>query len=298
LKLKQTRDKLATFAQIVVYRMKELEKTKNLVDQLINEPTVHFFVIAVVVFIVYAISNLSGDDVIELDQREIDARILMQEMVSGQPLTSEQQEFITASYVEEQILVKEAVELGLDNDARIHDMLAQKMRHVLSGDIIQPTPAELESFYSSNSELYRAPATVSVDELILDTRNEIPIEIQTLISEGVNSDEILEMASGSSAPLPNANHLDLSNIFAPEFADAVFQSQGNEWIGPFSSNRGQHFLRIIERSEERIPPMAEIADRVRLDWITQEEEIRLQQEVNKLWDRYEIIINDDGSTQH
>ena len=278
--------------------MKEPEKTKNLVDQLINEPTVHFFVIAVVVFIVYAISNLSGDDVIELDQREIDARILMQEMVSGQPLTSEQQEFITASYVEEQILVKEAVELGLDNDARIHDMLAQKMRHVLSGDIIQPTPAELESFYSSNSELYRAPATVSVDELILDTRNEIPIEIQTLISEGVNSDEILEMASGSSAPLPNANHLDLSNIFAPEFADAVFQSQGNEWIGPFSSNRGQHFLKIIERSEERIPPMAEIADRVRLDWITQEEEIRLQQEVNKLWDRYEIIINDDESAQH
>ena len=278
--------------------MKEPEKTKNLVDKLINEPTVHFFVIAVVVFIVYAISSLSGDDVIELDQREIDARILMQEMVSGQPLTSEQQEFITASYVEEQILVKEAVELGLDNDARIHDMLAQKMRHVLSGDIIQPTPAELESFYSSNSELYRAPATVSVDELILDTRNEIPIEIQTLISEGVNSDEILEMAPGSSAPLPNANHLDLSNIFAPEFADAVFQSQGNEWIGPFSSNRGQHFLKIIERSEERIPPMAEIADRVRLDWITQEEEIRLQQEVNKLWDRYEIIINDDGSAQH
>ena len=283
---------------MVVYRMKEPEKTKNLVDQLMNEPTVHFFMIAVVVFIVYAISNLNGDDVIELDQREIDARILMQEMVSGQPLTSEQQEFITASYVEEQILVKEAVELGLDNDARIHDMLAQKMRHVLSGDIIQPTPAELESFYSSNSELYRAPATVSVDELILDTRNEIPIEIQTLMSEGVNSDEILEMASGSSAPLPNANHLDLSNIFAPEFADAVFQSQGNEWIGPFSSNRGQHFLKIIERSEERIPPMAEIADRVRLDWITQEEEIRLQQEVNKLWDRYEIIINDDGSAQH
>ena len=278
--------------------MKEPEKTKNLVDKLINEPTVHFFVISVVVFIVYAISNLNGDDVIELDQREIDARILMQEMVSGQPLTSEQQEFITASYVEEQILVKEAVELGLDNDARIHDMLAQKMRHVLSGDIIQPSPAELESFYNSNSELYRAPATVSVDELILDTRNEIPIEIQTLISEGVNSDEILEMASGSSAPLPNANHLDLSNIFAPEFADAVFQSQGNEWIGPFSSNRGQHFLKIIERSEERIPPMAEIADRVRLDWITQEEEIRLQQEVNKLWDRYEIIINDDGSAQH
>ena len=278
--------------------MIESEKTKGIVDQLVNEPTVHFFMVAVVIFIVYAISNLSRNDVIELDQREIDARVLMQEMASGQPLTSEQQEFIAASYVEEQILVKEEIELGLDNDARIHDMLAQKMRHVLSGDIIQPSPAELEGFYNSNSEFYRVPATVSVDELILDTRNEIPSEIQTLISQGVNSEEILAIALGTSAPLPNANHLDLSNIFAPEFADAVFQSQGNEWVGPFSSNRGQHFLKVTERSEERTPPMNEIVDRVRLDWIAQEEEIRLQQEVNKLWDRYEIIINDDGSAQH
>ena len=278
--------------------MKESEKKKSLVDQLMNEPTVHFFMIAVVVFIVYAVSNLNRDDVIELDQREIDARVLMQEMVAGQPLTSEQREFIAASYVEEQILVKEAVELGLDNDARIHDMLAQKMRHVLSGDIIQPTPGELEGFYNSNSEFYRVPATVSVDELILDTRNEIPLEIQTLINQGVSSEEILAIASGTSAPLSNANHLDLSNIFAPELADAVFQSQGNEWVGPFSSNRGQHFLKITERSEEKIPKMTEIVDRVRLDWIAQEEEIRLQQEVNKLWDRYEIIINDDGSAQH
>ncbi len=72
--------------------MKESEKTKSLVDQLMNEPTVHFFMIAIVVFIVYAVSNLNSDDVIELDQREIDARVLMQEMASGQPLTSEQQD--------------------------------------------------------------------------------------------------------------------------------------------------------------------------------------------------------------
>ena len=233
--------------------MKEPEKTKNLVDQLINEPTVHFFVIAVVVFIVYAISSLSGDDVIELDQREIDARILMQEMVSGQPLTSEQQEFITASYVEEQILVKEAVELGLDNDARIHDMLAQKMRHVLSGDIIQPTPAELESFYSSNSELYRAPATVSVDELILDTRNEIPIEIQTLISEGVNSDEILAMASGSSAHYPMQT-ISISQIFShPSSQMPFFSHKVMNGLDPFPAIGGNTSLRLQNEAMKEFP---------------------------------------------
>ena len=172
------------------------------------------------------------------------------------------------------------------------------MRHVLSGDIIQPTPAELESFYSSNSELYRAPATVSVDELILDTRNEISIEIQTLISEGVI------LMKSSRWPQVQAPHypmqtISISQIFShPSSQMPFFSLKVMNGLDPFSSNRGQHFLKIIERSQERIPPMAEIADRVRLDWITQEEEIRLQQEVNKLWDRYEIIINDDGSAQH
>ena len=148
--------------------MKEPDKTKTIVGRVMNEPTMHFFIIAVVIFMVYEISNIRSKDIVEIDQREIDARILMQEMASGQPLTPDQEEFIASSYVEEQILVKEAIELGLDNDARIHDMLAQKMRHVLSGDIIQPTPSELESFYNTNREYYRVLSSVSVDELVLD----------------------------------------------------------------------------------------------------------------------------------
>ena len=278
--------------------MKEADMTKTIFGRIMNEPTMHFFMIAVVVFIVYAISNIGSKDIVEIDQREIDARILMQEMASGQPLTPERQEFIASSYVEEQILVKEAIELGLNNDARIHDMLAQKMKHVLSGEIIQPTPSELESFYNDNKEYYRVLSSVSVDELVLHSRDEIPDEAQALLNEGATSEEILRVSSGTNAPLPNVNHLDLSNIFAPEFADAVFQSQSGEWIGPFSSNRGQHFLKVTERTQERIPPLNEILDRVRLDWIAQEEEIRLQQEVNKLWDRYEIVVNGNESSQH
>ena len=57
-------------------------------------------------------------------------------------------------------------------------------------------------------------------------------------------------------------------------------------------------MKVTERSEERIPPLREILDRVRLDWIAQEEEIRLQQEVDNLWNRYEIVVNDNESSQH
>ena len=161
--------------------MNRSKNTEEIIEALKREPTVHFFIAAALIFVVYAISDITNGDTIEVDQREIDARILMQEMAFGQPLTEDQRELIASSYVEEQILVKEAKDLELDNDARIHDMLAQKMRHVLSGNIIQPTPDELERFYKSNTEAYRTMPSVSVDELVLDTREEIPAQVQILL---------------------------------------------------------------------------------------------------------------------
>ena len=101
---------------------------------------------------------------------------------------------------------------------------------------------------------------------------------------------ILAATAGDEAPLPNVNRIDLANIFSPEFSEQVFNAESESWVGPYSSNRGQHWLKIIERSEANLPPLNEITDRVRLDWIAEEEEILLQQEVDKLWNQYTIVV--------
>jgi hypothetical protein len=273
-------------------------KEETTINKLSKEPTVHFFVIAMVIFAIYGISSLKNDNLLEVDQREIDARIFMQEMATGQDLSNDQREFIASRYVEEQILVREAIAIGLDNDARIHDMLAQKMRHVLSGDVIQPTQEELNEYYHNNIEAYQTLPSVSVNEIVLNNRDEIPNAAQQLLEQGASANEILDLSPGAAAPLPNVNHIDLSNIFDPEFADDVFNAQTSAWVGPFLSNRGQHFLQITERTDARLSPLEEILDRVRLDWITQEEEVRLQEEINKLWEQYTIIVDNTNAEQH
>ena len=270
-----------------------MDKTKqsNLVIQkLVQEPTVHFFLMAVVIFVIYAISQTNRENLLEVDQREIDARVFIQEMTTGQPLNDEQRQFIASNYVEEQILVREAIALGLDNDARIHDMLAQKMRHVLSGDVIQPTADDLNNYYEENLERYRTLPLVSVNELVLNTQDELGAEVQAFLDSGSNAEMILAATAGNEAPLPNVNRIDLANIFSPEFSEQVFNAESESWVGPYTSNRGQHWLKITERSEANLPPLNEITDRVRLDWIAEEEEILLQQEVDKLWDQYTIIV--------
>ena len=247
---------------------------------------------ALMIFAIYGISNKDRKSVLELDQREIEARLFMQEMASGQALNEEQREYLTSAFVEEQILVQEAIKMGLDNDARIHDILAQKMRHVLSGDIIQPSQEELQTFYNGNLERYRTLPSLDANEIVFNTREGLPDEVKNALASGADAAELLELEAGNADPLPNVNNLDLSNIFDDEFATRVFSAEIGAWQGPFLSNRGQHWLQVTSKSASRLPPLNEIRDRVRLEWIGAEEDLRLQVQINRLWDQYSVRISD------
>lgn len=269
-----------------------LENT-SLLGKLTREPTVHFFIIALFIFALYAFTQSGTKNLLEIDQREIDARIFMQELSRSEELSLEQRELITAFYIEEQILVREALSMELDNDERIHDILAQKMRHALSGNIIQPTDDELREYYEENGSRFETPASLTLDELIFDSRDALADSIVDSLQRSADTNTLLSMSEGTAASLPNVNNVDLANIFDQEFADRILAADLNQWQGPFVSNRGQHWLRVIERNPAEFPALEEIADLVRLEWIAVEEETRLQQEVDKLWNEYTIVISNN-----
>ncbi len=271
----------------------------SLLRRLATEPTVHFLLIAALLFGSYALTEGDRGKVLEIQQREINARVFMQELASGEAMSDEARTALTRAYIEEQLLVQEAIAMGLDNDARIHDLLAQKMRHVLSGNVIQPSQEELASYYAQNQVRYQRAAAVSVDELVFDNRDSLPENVMAALRDGADINALLALQAGSAAPLSNVTLLDLRNIFSTQFAEQVMAAADQQWVGPFTSNRGQHWLRITERQAATTPALEAISDRVRLDWIASEEEARLQQAVNTLFDEYTVIINSDGeaSTQ-
>lgn len=268
--------------------------TLQTLKHLMDEPLFHFAIIAAVLFASFAVLSPANDKNLEISQREVDARIFLAEMSSGEELTQEQLNEITAAYIEEQVLVTEAKIRNLDNDSRIHNILAQKLRHVLSGEVIQPTPAELSLFYSENASRYISMATVSVEELVLNRRDQLPAATIEVLKSNLDSSEILNLEDGSSAPLSRVSQTDLSNIFNATFAENIFTANNGTWSGPYLSNRGQHWLKVIERSPEQLPQLDEIADLVRLDWIAAEEDLRLDAQIEALVNAYEIILLNDS----
>lgn len=262
---------------------------------LVREPTLHFLLIAVLAFVGYGLFNADDGKVLEIEMRELEARLFMQELASGQELTTEQRQLLTDAYIEEQILVQEALAMNLDNDARIHDILAQKMRHVLSGNVIQPDDGDLETYYRENIDRYRIPERLDLDELVFNSRDELPESVLTLLQQGAGAEQLLELHAGDVTPLNEATHLDLASIFSEDFADQVFAAETGQWQGPFNSNRGQHWLRIRQRQAASVPELQAIAERVRLDWIATEEEALLAQEIARLRQQYRVSVNSGAS---
>lgn len=264
----------------------------SLVSHIAREPTVHFLLLAGLLFAVYRLLAPTGEPELIIDWQEVEARILISELNLGRSLDTAERAQIEAAVIDDYVLVREAYAMGLENDPRINEMLVQKVRHVLSGEEVQPTDAELAQYHAANRDRYRIPPRLTVEELVFVSREPLPEDLLQQLRDGASVESLQSRALMTQSTLPRVTHQDLASIFSREFADTVFAATGAGWIGPFLSNRGQHFLRIEETFAATELVLQDILDQVRIDWLAEMEEQRLAEAVAQLRQQYQIqIIN-------
>jgi hypothetical protein len=266
---------------------------RRLHSRLAREPTLHFVLLAAALFGVHALVAGRTENVVAIDRAEIDVRVWQVEAARGRPLTEAERAAVEAAYVDEQILVREARLIGLDRDERVHDILAQKMLHVLSGDVIQPVGRELEEHYRRNLGRYTAEGSRTVTELIVPGAA-TPAELLVQLEEGVSQDGLSSDLPLVARPLRRVTISDLIELVGLSVAESIFRAPPDEWIGPFEAPRGDHWYRVTEEYESVPEPFAAVRDQVRWDWIAEREEALLAERVAELRNRYSIRIIDSG----
>ena len=109
---------------------------------LLKEPLLHFLIIGVVLFLSYGLLNEDFDEgthQILITQTLKDRLIFQWATQNGRPPTPEEREGLLELYIQQEILFREALELGLDQgDAIIKRRLAQKMQYLF--DDLSPAP--------------------------------------------------------------------------------------------------------------------------------------------------------------
>lgn len=263
----------------------------SFVSDVLREPTLHFALGALALFAANAAVRAGGPgDVIVIERGRVDARVARIEATLGVALTDEERAQVEADYVETQILAREARGLGLDDDPQVHDLLAQKMLDILSADVIRPSDAELDAYYRANSAHYNVPATVTVAELVVATPGPLPDRVREQLLSGAEPEKLAGSGLVQTGELADITRADLARIFGEETAARIMESPAGAWVGPHPSVRGQHWFRVMQRTDAWTPTLSSVLERVRLDWIAEHEQKRLAERVAELRARHTVVF--------
>jgi hypothetical protein len=271
-------------------------KVARVAAALAREPLVHFLVLAALLFAAYALLDPPGENRIVIDRAAVDRVVAEQETVLARPLSEKERETAIRSLIDQEVLLREAYRRGLDQDAVVRRHLVQKMRLILGEDQAEPSEAELRAFLESNRERYRTPPTVTLREVFYADPAKVPANLLARLRAGAEPDDIGD-GPDMLGPTPTRYSLrDLIGPMGPEVARRIFELPPGAWDGPFSSDRGVHFVRVLGRHPPALPPFEEIADSLRQDWFFARQEEAVAARLGKLRAGYRIVVEDRAGT--
>lgn len=254
-----------------------------------------FFLLGFVIYFIDITVNHDEDSKdIYISDQELDGLFSAWNSRVGRPPNEQEIFNIVNDYIEEEILYREALRLGLDqNDRIIKRRLAQKISFLKQEtNNEEPSANQLIAFYETNKNRYVVPPTFSFTHYYFSKSPEAKNKASKALE---NLDEI--DATGQAEPFflgKNFSEYSLGEIeqaFGPEFLEAFDNPVLNKWVGPHSSSFGEHLLYINNKTEGFLPEFETIEGLIRQDFAINMQEQRLADYINSIKAEYKVIIN-------
>ncbi len=269
-----------------------------------REPLFHFLLLAVALFVAYRfLPKRDGGEPgrIVITQGRIGHLSTGFEKTWLRPPTDQELSGLVRDFVREEVLCREAIALGLDkDDTVIRRRLRLKMEFV-SDDIAAqtvPTDGELNSYLQAHPEMFRVERRFTFQQVYLNPQkrgdglaNDVRQLLARLNEPGVGADA---GALGDSQLLEtdfkSTPESEVSKQFGEGFAATLRKMETGLWQGPVESGYGAHLVRISERTEGQLPPLAEVRDAVRREWDNARRLAANEKFYQELLKRYSVTI--------
>jgi len=187
---------------------------------------------------------------------------------------------LEAEYIRDEIMVREAISLGLDqNDDVIRQRLIQKTDFIFQGfgeEKAELTNADIEAYYSANRDRYVQPAQATFTHIFFNARDRGLEEAQRDAEAALvrlNRERVSFEQAGQHGDrffflrnyVERSDRL-VTDHFGPGMAGRIFSAEaGSNWIGPFQSKYGFHLVMMRGKQSAQILPLESVADQVLAD---------------------------------
>ena len=263
--------------------------------KLLKEPLVHFLVLAMLLFGLEQVFSSTQKDKVIVDRQTVEYLIKQREELELRKLNPEEREETIASFVEDEILYNEAYKRGLDRgDSRMRRNMILKMRGLLIGDLDQPTEDELRAYYRANLDEFTRPATISLDHVFFSDAAQVPLDLLEQLRGGLDHTNVGDALPGYGPVLRNMSQRMLAATLGADSARAILAIDDDDWHGPFKSSRGTLFVRVVGRTAESQPSYEQVKSYIEGYWTMAASRRLIEQELGRLQQDYEVIIEDPG----
>ena len=206
------------------------------------------------------------------------------------PLTEAERREVIASYVDDEVLVREARKRGLDDSSRVRRLLVQNMRFFYAGSLPEPSEETLRAHFDAHPERFAAPASITYEQVFFQDSASVPAGLLDALRAGADHTRLGDRGMAFGSRLPKIDRREIAASFGPEVAPAVLAIADERWHGPFPSTRGVHFLRVVERHPEQRVDFDAARSWIASDWTLSRQREILEAEIATLREGYRVEI--------
>jgi hypothetical protein len=270
----------------------------------LHEPLLHFLLIGAAIFVLFyqvADPETVADNRIVIAEADIDRMITLYERKMQRLPTQQELKGLVDAEIREQILYREAMAMGLDEDDTIvRRRLAQKVEFMFNDiiDTADPTDAELQQFHDKNPDKFRESARTSFVHVYLNTDrrgDNIETDAEQLLAALNTTDNPLDPANAGDPfmfgyAFDNQSEHQVMGMFGRDFAESLATLTPGSWQGPVASGYGLHLVYVNDRTESWLPPLDEIRDSVLYELMAERRQQANKAFYQSLRERYQVIV--------
>ncbi len=271
----------------------------SLVGRTFRDPLFSFVVLGVAIFALHrAVAPPATTN--EVTVTTAMRRAFQQEHLRrhGRPPTADEERAIVDRYVDGEVMLREALALGLDRgDIIVRRRLVQKMEFLNQGLEARPPPtdADLQALLERHPERYMLASRLSLEHVFVSRQlhpNDAPAvaaELDERLAAGEDPATLGDpFLRGRTFRAETEG--ELAGVFGPELARTLQTVPLDAWSGPHASSFGLHLVRVLERSGGRRAIVAEVRRELTQDFEAEQRAEAARAALAALRARYAVRI--------
>jgi hypothetical protein len=212
-------------------------------------------------------------------------------------LTGERASEVDRRAIEDEVLYREAIRLGLDrDDGVVREHLIQKMLLLaedLGGASREPTRDEVRAYFDKTRDQWRDDERVHLVH-VFATKREIAAgledAVRTFDSRHVEGAPPVGEAFARARDIRGSRQ-DFAATYGDAFADAAFAMPVGAWSAPVESRFGWHLVKVVSHEPGEVASFDDVYDRVRLECAIERRHDAIARFLGQAFRRYQVDVD-------